>query len=60
MSLADEIIEGESCELCLSPFRVGIGYPCVCDECWRSLTRKERRDGRYQRYPEELEEEEET
>lgn len=49
--LADQIINGESCELCLMPFKdpkkpntaYEHGYPVVCWDCWSGLTAKEKK-----------------
>lgn len=34
MSVADDIIEGEVCSLCLSYHRRTAGFPCTCVECY--------------------------
>lgn len=44
--IADAMINGEICELCLTPFvnpkksdqYYEHGYPVVCDDCWKGLT----------------------
>lgn len=53
--LADQVIEGSACELCLIPFvnkkddREGTfegythGYPAVCSNCWKNLTPEEKK-----------------
>ncbi len=33
-SIADQIINGECCALCMSYFEEEVGYPCACEECW--------------------------
>ena len=41
---ADDIIEGLTCELgCGTYFRESHGYPVVCNECWKNMTKAERR-----------------
>lgn len=49
--LADQIIDGEACELCLMPFidpknpniSYEHGYPVVCWICWDGLTYQEKK-----------------
>lgn len=32
-SIADQIVDGEVCEICTFPFKVDFGYPMTCIEC---------------------------
>ena len=32
--MADDIIEGYCCALCMSYFNKPTGYPCVCNGCY--------------------------
>jgi hypothetical protein len=43
--IADQIINGEACELCVMPFKNGYehGYPVVCKDCWEGLTEEEKK-----------------
>lgn len=47
--IADSMINGDVCELCLMPFvdskgnPYEHGYPTVCIECWNSMTPIERK-----------------
>jgi len=34
---ADQIIKGESCELCMCPIKSAAGYPVTCRSCWGGL-----------------------
>lgn len=44
--IADQMINGSACELCLMPFEdpekkghiYEHGYPVVCHDCWQGLT----------------------
>lgn len=48
--LADQITNGESCELCITPFidqdhpdnLYAHGYPVVCWDCWKTLSKSEK------------------
>jgi hypothetical protein len=44
-SIADQIVEGACCSLCCNTFIDGFehGYPVVCNDCWKDLTRSERK-----------------
>lgn len=44
--IADDTIEGACCSLCGQYFEDGYehGYPVVCTECWRDLTKEEKKD----------------
>lgn len=39
--IADQIINGETCDLCCSFFRIPHGYPVTCSDCWRDLSKKD-------------------
>lgn len=49
--IADAIISGEICELCLTPFvnpkkldqYYEHGYPVVCSNCWNELTEEQKK-----------------
>ena len=41
--LADSIIDGECCELCGMYFEDAHGYPVICKDCWKDLTKLERK-----------------
>lgn len=49
--IANQMINGEACELCLMPFEdprkrgevYEHGYPVVCHHCWHHLTDKEKK-----------------
>jgi hypothetical protein len=43
--IADQMIDGKVCELCLMPFQKNYehGYPVVCHECWDGLTDEEKK-----------------
>lgn len=42
--MADDIIDGASCELCGVYFKDDHGYPVVCKHCWSQLTKAERKN----------------
>lgn len=48
MSIAQDMVDGKCCSLCCAEFVDGNkqpmehGYPVVCKECWKGLTKKER------------------
>lgn len=52
MSVADEKVNGESCEFCGIEFRKAHGYPVVCKGCWKDMTPEERRQHQQARIPE--------
>ena len=47
--IADQMIDGKCCELCLMPFvdskgeSFEHGYPAVCIDCWKGMTQEERK-----------------
>lgn len=49
--MAEDIIDGTCCELCLQYFKSDEeegyahthGYPAVCWECWEELTKKQKK-----------------
>ena len=49
--IADQMINGSACELCLMPFAdpknhkrsYEHGYPVVCDDCWKGLRPDEKK-----------------
>lgn len=42
--IADDMVNGWSCQLCGQYFEGEHGYPVVCAECWKELTKQERRE----------------
>jgi hypothetical protein len=55
--IADDIVEGRCCSLCGQYFQDPDdedsihthGYPVVCKDCWKGLTKDEKNSGDYQR-----------
>ena len=45
--MADDMIDGAACELCGMYFEEEHGYPVICKDCWKDLTKAERK-GRQQ------------
>jgi len=47
--IAEDIIDGSCCELCCCYFvdkkenLYSHGYPVVCDDCWKDLTKDEKK-----------------
>jgi len=42
--LADDMIEGASCQWCGQYFEEEHGHPVVCKECWTDTTLEERKN----------------
>lgn len=41
--IADEVMQGEQCELCGVMFEEPHGFPVVCKDCYRELTKDEKK-----------------
>ena len=41
---ADMMIDGESCSLCGCNFEKSHGYPVVCSNCWKKLSKEDRKN----------------
>ena len=41
--IANDIIDGYCCSLCGTYFTKEHGYPVICKDCWKSLSKKERK-----------------
>lgn len=41
--IADDIIDGACCAYCSQYFQCEHGYPVLCDECWRTSSKAERK-----------------
>jgi len=52
MSIAQDMIDGLCCQLCGVYFEEEHGYPVVCEDCYNSLTDKEKEDFSIAIYPE--------
>ena len=52
MSIAQDMIDGFCCQLCGVYFEEEHGYPVLCEDCYKSLTDKEKEDYQLATYPE--------
>lgn len=43
-TIAQDIVDGVICELCLIYLGKEYGYSVVCQECWNSMSSDERRE----------------
>lgn len=41
--IADQIINGECCELCMTYFDKAHGYPVACPSCWSELSPEDKK-----------------
>lgn len=42
--IADDMIEGACCQLCMQYFVEDHGYPVVCNSCWNDLSKSEKKE----------------
>ena len=49
--IADDMIEGASCQWCGQYFTEEHGYPVVCSECWATASKEERKNVQKATYP---------
>lgn len=42
--MAEDLIDGSCCQICGEYFTEDHGYPVVCKECWRAMSKKERQE----------------
>lgn len=50
--IADDMIDGHCCSLCGLYFVKKHGYPVVCKDCWKELSKKEKKMYQLAKYKE--------